>query len=721
MLNLCSVFLLLIAGLFFSESHSKPVSPDEGKAALLTAILDHTRWPDEAKAGTFVIGLYGRDRSLYRIVSEEFSGKQIRGKPVQVRNIESLSQARNAQVLILNQDKNSDLRRIVDFLDKRPTLIVTDSSDDERHVMINFTHPAENILSFELNRSNIVYAGLDLSKEILLFGGTELDTALIYKETEAELARAKELAMKQRDDLAAQERRLAAQEEKIQERDNELAAKESMLSSLESSLEMTRKNLSESEAKLVANEEALRRKESVLSQKEQAINSYSREISKNLSMLESQRAALDVQQKEIDQKESLIAEKNAILKQQVTTIENQKLFLVWGALALLVVLTLIGIIARSYRIKNKLNKALESKTSELEQVNRQLVTMTEAKSQFLSTMSHEIRTPLNGVIGVAELLESTELTKHQSEYVSIILKSGDTLLSLINDILDISKIEAGKLELENVPFNLGEILGDTLQTLSLKANEKELELAFHIPPEVPNNIVGDPGRFRQIIVNLVGNAIKFTERGEIVVDLKLESSDSTKVRLGFEVRDTGIGISENQLQKIFEAFGQADSSTTRQYGGTGLGQTIASQLVAMMGGELKVSSEAGVGSTFSFSAEFKVSDELDSQPHSPADLKNKKVLVVDDNSTNRLILEEILRSWNMHVEVAQSGPDAIELLEQSKNDDEPYSLAVLDVMMPGMDGFELAEKIRQDAFFKTMRVLVLSSTEFAGNEKRQKR
>ena len=688
---------------------AKPVTPEEGKASLLAAILEHTIWPGEAQTDQLILGLYGRDRQLLKVLKIEMPKLKIRGKSVVVREFNSLPQTNPPHVLLLPGSENSNLADILQRLRQSHTLIITDGSKDQDNVMINFTHPAKNILTFEVNRSNVIDAGLQLSKEILLFGGTEVDKALIYRETEAELAHAKAIARQQQEELDTQEKLLAAQEDKIQQQSKQVKAKEMELAAVENKLAEMDMKLLETENRLIENEDALAKKERVLAKKEAAIAEVFEKIAENLALIAQQKT-------ELEKQEHLIAAKNDILAKQVSTIEYQQYILVAAAAALMVVLTLIAMIFRSYRIKNRLNLQLKNNSVALEKANQKLVMMTDAKSRFLSTMSHEIRTPLNGVIGVAELLQSTELTKQQLEYIAIILKSADNLLSLINDILDISKIEAGKLELEEIPFNLREILGDTLQTLALRANDKKLELAFHIPPEVPDNLLGDPVRLRQVVVNLVGNAIKFTEKGEIVVDMKPEAIDDEKVRLAFEVRDTGIGISEEQRQKIFEAFGQADSTTTRQYGGTGLGLTIASELVGKMGGQLEVSSEPGKGSTFSFTITFRLSRQGAKTPQPSVDLRGKRVLVVDDNSTNRMILEEIMSSWGMVVTTVDSAAKALALLAEKRTQDSEFSMAILDVMMPGMDGFELAEKIRSQPDNAKIRILILSSAGFSGDE-----
>ena len=693
----------------FATAAPEQVSIAEGKTRLLEAILDNTTWPQEQKIDRFIIGLYGRNQALLRALKRKVPDWTVRGRPVVVTQFDSLEAARAAHILLLSRSKNSQLVEIDRALHQSHTLIVTDSAEDQSHVMVNFTHPSETLLSFEINRSNIVYAGLQLSKKILLFGGTELDAATIYRETEAELVRAKAIATQQNAQLAAQQKLLDEQKSTIAKQRQQVTANTAELEKLEQQLEGVQATLKENESKLSDSENKLREnaatlseKESILAEKEAYIASYSTKIEKNLQRLEDQQA-------EINKQERRIAEQNSVLARQVNTIENQRFILSASVAALLLVLSLIVIIFRGYRSKHRIAMQLEGKTRELEAANAQLVQMTEAKSRFLSTMSHEIRTPMNGVIGMAELLEGTELTTQQREYLSLIIKSADTLLGLINDILDFSKIEAGGLELEAIAFNVRDILGDTLQSLGLRAAACGLELTYHIPPEIPERLIGDPLRLRQIVVNLVGNAIKFTKAGEVVVDLTLESLTGNGARVVFEVRDTGAGIPEQQQQKIFEAFGQADSSTTRQFGGTGLGLAIAAQLVEMMGGKIAVSSEPGRGSTFSFGADFDLPEGPTTVPLEQASLRGQPALVVDDNSTNRMILNELLLNWGMVVSVVDSGDAALAELDRAETEGRSFAVALLDVMMPAMDGFELAARIRERPQLADMRILMLTS------------
>jgi two-component system, sensor histidine kinase and response regulator len=377
---------------------------------------------------------------------------------------------------------------------------------------------------------------------------------------------------------------------------------------------------------------------------------------------------------------------------------------------------LIYAVARDVTDRRAAEEALQQNAERLAQLVKELEVArqraeqaTVAKGEFLANMSHEIRTPMNAIIGMTDLTLQTRLTPQQREYIRTARESAESLMTIIDDILDVSKIEARRLTLERAPFHFRDAVEDSVKLLAPRADQKGLDLSCRIAPDVPDALIGDPGRLRQVILNLVSNAIKFTDEGEVAVNVSVDERGKDDVRLRFTVRDTGIGIPEDKQWEIFGAFVQADTSTTRKYGGTGLGLTISTQLVEMMDGRMWLDSEVGKGTNFHFVARFGLARDGDTIASAPTSLRDLNVLVVDDNETNRFILSEILASWQMRATTVDSADAALASLRKAAEEGNPFHLLLTDALMPQTDGFSLAQQVARDNRLGRLKIILLTS------------
>ena len=709
--NLCLplVFAGLILSLFSISAlaaKSPSVSREKGKATFIYNIFRNLHWPEEEQLDHLKIGLYGKDSELMRELKVIFSRRQVRGKRVELIQMSDLKAARSLQVLIVTVPYNRYVNEIATKLRRSQTLLITEDVDDKRNVMINFISPSANLLAFEVNRSSIVYEGITLSKDILLFGGTELDIAVIHKETEAELAKAISAVQKQREEMAAQQGLLEAQSLTIVAQKKDIDEQHARLAELEGRIKQQREQISIREIELFRLEESvnlirealnesegvLSERESVLAKKEADINTYSARIRENLNKL-------NLQKREIKEQEKLIVEKNAVLSQQVHTIKNQQFILIAAVIVLLTFLALVVGIFKSAQAKHRVNKKLKHKTHELEAVNEKLLQVSEAKSQFVSAMSHEIRTPLNGVLGMVELLQDTPVNEQQRHYLNTVHSSGEMLLGVINDILDYSKIEAGKMPIESIEFDLEKLIFDCAMVFAHRMSA-ELSFIADIDGATPRHLMGDPTRIRQILLNLLSNAFKFTSAGEIGLRAQTSTPVGAQAQYSITVSDSGVGLSKEQCDKIFNAFTQADSSTTRRYGGTGLGLVISMRLAKLMGGSITVSSELGVGSSFTLSLPQTLSAQVESAPDLL--LAGLGLLIVDSNLSRRQVLYGHTSSWHMKVTVADTLASMRQVLEELTP-----AVIIIAESLEHRDGLSLAVELARE--LKGTKVILQSS------------
>jgi len=714
-------------------------SPETIKSAYLNNFLKYIEWPEEDQLQTLIVGFYAGSSSRSSYVDnsafyERFKrlsrGLVIRGLPLEVRRYKDLLTAKQANMLVISPSLNEKIKEISVALLGSRTLLITEANTQKHSIMINLTTPKKNIIAFEMNKANVLYEGLIVSPDIILFGGTELDVAVLYKETELDLLKVKSRLGEQKKKLFEQAKEIQSQlrklttskkavvasqnqagklRQQINKRNAEISNQKMALVKLESTLKSTANKskqltqaLNENQDKLDVANKYFKTKQIELAKKESELASIKLELAekqKNLLTREQVKIILEEevasnltilkqQNRQIEEHSSQIERQKQALKDQGAVIETQSnmLTLMFIVAGLTIVLLLVTI--SSYVQKRKAANALKKARNAADDANA-------AKSDFLARMSHEIRTPMNAIIGMSDLALGTDLTHQQKDYISKTHRAALALLGIIDDILDFSKIEAGKMVLESIPFYIDDLLADVASVVAGKAEEKGLELIFHAASSVPIQIKADMLRLRQVIVNLVNNAIKFTETGEIIVEVTLIEKQSSRLILKCSVEDSGIGVSNEKLDRLFQPFSQADLSTTRRYGGSGLGLSICLRLTKLMGGKIWADSTPGKGSNFQFTFCSEVVVEADVARHRiPSELAGMKVLIVDDSEAMRSILGEALRDFGFLPDVASSGEEAMKKVAHCAHT-QPYRLILMDWELPGIDGLKATQKIKQ--------------------------
>jgi len=670
----------MLLALLLSSPPLYAISADELRAAYLYNFAKHTQWPDEAKLEHFTIGFYPPQANIERVLKQAARDKLLRGKSLVIEHYESLNDAAKAQLLVIGQQENGNLQKISSTLSRSHTLLVTDRASDPLHIMLNFLAPQKNTLSFEIHRPNIIFEGLQVDKEIVLLGGTELDIATIYKETERALGQLKTSLSQQEVQLKTQQELLTEQSLRLTNKTQELASKTHdielkavELTKLRHELDRLHANLAQDQVQadnlkqqLADQHNLLKNQQTQLAEKRLILQEKSLSIEKNIHLIAEQQTVIEQQAQEIGvQSNDLQAQTATIAEQQGLLFYQQ---LVSASLALIVFITLYSIYARI-----KSSRALAQSNLQLAELSENLGHAIEAKSLFLSTMSHEIRTPMNGVLGMAELLNSTQLDEQQQRYLNIIQNSGDLLLKVINDILDFSKIEAGKMELENIDFDLGQLLHSSASAFNSLAHSKGISFRLLVDPKLPERLTGDPSRLSQILNNFLSNAFKFTDTGSITIQAQL--SDDTQ-QWHLSVIDTGQGMSSAQCSQVFEAFTQADASITRSHGGTGLGLSISQRLAGLMKGEVHVNSAIDQGTRFWLALPMPA-HPLSNTLAVPKSLQGQTALVLESNVEYRENLCGHLARWGLMPLPLDSTSELDKYLEHHRADERNQPLTLL--------------------------------------------
>jgi len=674
----------------------------EVKVAYLFAFAKNITWGDKNESNSFTFGVIG-EREVYKELQLKSNSGQLKNKSISVKYFKDYKSFSDVDLLYIGEEVKVDLQEINHLIKKKSVLLVTSESLELDQLMINFKRNNEANLTFEINRINLEREGFIITKELLLLGGTEMDIIELFNKTEETLKREIRYAETLKKEIDTKKR--------------EIENLESNMDSINLKVRRQQILIQGQEQEIMSHQSELDYQKNKISEQENLLNKLKLDKNKIKTTLENGQKSLKLlqdlllkEQYKIDDNKAIIASNHQLIEDQKgklsiqrNTIDRNKMLLYFSIAFLVIFLILALVIFGGYKRKIRSNEILKTKNEQI--LNQGKIIKEQSaivhkkarhKEEFLANMSHEIRTPINTIVGYVQLLANQPLNETQQGYLNNVKLASNHLLYQVNDLLDYSKIEAGKVHLEALPFDLHKVVYDSVSSLEIVAKDKGLLLEVLNLKAVPRYVVGDYIKLHQVLINLIGNAVKFTHKGKVAVELTEISRIENSTEINFNIIDTGIGISEENQKHIFEKFSQSDNSITRKFGGTGLGLTISKTLVDLFGGKLEVKSVEDEGSEFFFTISLPLASEEESFVDSESNIKvdnieNVEILLADDNEINRLMLIQMLTDWNPKIKIdeAKNGLEVIDMVIKKK-----YDLILMDLQMPKLNGLEASEYIR---------------------------
>lgn len=673
-----------------ADNKTVRLSETQTITVLIYNFMKYSQWANESDIQEFTLGIYGGDGTLYRELKNVSSELSVRGKPVKPVIFYDIKKARNAHVLVIDKSKNEQLDKIASRILKTDTLMITNGAVDKKIIMINFIYTSDKRLGYEVNKSNMLYEGITPSNEILLYGGTEIDIATLYKEMELSLREMKDRVNLQKMEIETKNNQLQTKTRELDIRMKKIDQASKTLNEKNKILQKTILKTKGIEEELKSSKDILTQSKQRLASRESEILSLEKNIKNNQSTLEQQTAELELRKEEI----LTINEK---VEEQGSIIVSQRKYLYGGATMFALAITLILSLFVSFRQKQRFaseRKIFEAEAS-LVKAQAKAIDAYESnlvlKNEFLASISHELRTPMNGIMGWIQLQKkrgNQELLKT----IDIISDSASEMMCLVNDILTYTEIHSGQIKIHPESLEMADTLEKLRHRYKIMCDSKQLNLHWEVDPKIPHWLEMDRTKFLTILSKLLDNAVKFTDKGTIEFKANINTDDSPSTLI-CTVRDSGIGIHKDDQLSIFEAFRQKETGLTRRFGGLGIGLAICQKLVSTLEGELSLESESNTGSTFIVSLPVKESQILSAallKPDKKAIISDNPVLVVEDNMVNQKILQKMLTELGYDTLVANQGEEALTIL-----DNKPVSLVLMDLQMPVMDGFTCTKKIRQ--------------------------